>query len=125
MDADHIALLQKNLLAEKAVLEAELSKIATKNPAIEGDWTALPPEVSDSTDTMDEKAQNVTDYEERRAIEHSLELRLREIDDTLKKLTMGTYGICNTCANPIDAKRLAAMLVVNTCYSCANKSSFA
>lgn len=125
MDANQTAQLKKTLLEERTKIETELQRIATKNPNIKGDWTAFPPDKADPSDTMDERAQNVTDFEERRAVEQSFELRLKAIDETLQKLDAGTYGICSNCRSPIDKKRLEAMLIVKHCFDCANKTTIA
>lgn len=124
MDQQHVQQLKKTLLEEKAKIEAELSRTAKKNPAIKGDWTTSPRDIADPSDSLDEKAQDVTNLEERRAIEQNLELRLKEIDDTLRQLEQGTYGVCTNCSNPIDTKRLQAIPVVKLCMDCANKVTF-
>lgn len=125
MDQKQIQQLRKTLLDEKAVLEQQLNHIAKKNPMIKGDWTAVTSDLVDPSDTLDEKAQNVTSFEERRAVEQSLELRLKEIEATLQQLEQGTYGICSNCGSPIDKKRLQAMSVVKMCFDCATKTSLA
>jgi|SRR3989344_2376755 len=121
MDEQKKQQLKKQLLEERARLESQLASIATKNPAIKGDWTVLPKDVSDLSDSLDDKAQDVTKFEEQRAIEQSLELRLKDIDETLVKLDNNTYGICNNCSTAIAPKRLLATLAVNLCFDCASK----
>ena len=123
MDQQHLQQLKKTLLEEKASIEAELSRTAKKNPVIKGDWTTSPRDIADPSDTLDEKAQDVTNFEERRAIEQNLELRLKEIDDTLQQLELGTYGVCVNCARPIDEKRLQAISAVMLCIDCATKAT--
>lgn len=114
MDAKKNAQLKLALLNEKMVIEEQLSQNNTKYVDIES---------SDPTDTQDEKAQTITDFEERRAVEQTLELRLKEIIDTLFKLEAGTYGFCSNCKAPIDKKRLAAMVVVKHCFTCAQRAT--
>ena len=123
MDPKQAVQLKKTLLEERAKIEAELERIAKRNPAIKGDWTAKQYDENGISDTLDEKAQDVTNFEERRAVEQNLELRLKEIDVTLSKLAQGTYGICSNCKSPIDEKRIEAMLIVEHCFSCAQKSN--
>ncbi|MEK7615916.1 MAG: TraR/DksA C4-type zinc finger protein [Patescibacteria group bacterium] len=125
MDKQQTEQLKKSLLQEKAALEAQLSQIAKKNPAVKGDWTSVPQDISDPADSLDEKAQTVTNLEERRAIEQNLELRLKEIDETLEKLDKGSYGICSNCNLPIDKKRLIAKPAVKFCIVCATKTTLA
>ncbi len=108
MDAQQKAKLKKQLLEKRATLKAQ---------------TTLPHDIADPSDTLDEKATDVTNLEQERAVEQSLELQLREIDQTLQKLDEGTYGICTTCNVVIEKKRLQAMPVVQRCFDCANKAT--
>jgi RNA polymerase-binding transcription factor DksA len=112
--------LTEKLLAEKKEIENQLSNFANKNPLIEGDYQTRFNK-SDQSDTLDEKARNITDYEEERAVEQNLEVRLKEINETLEKLEKGTYGICDKCSSPIDPKRLVVIPVARFCVDCANK----
>ena len=116
--------LIKSLDEEKAVIEGELNKIAKINPVVKNDYQAIFPKV-DQADTSDEKAHSVTDYEEERAIEQNLELRLKDINETLQKLSEGTYGYCSNCKTPIEEKRLKAMPVANLCFDCASNTGLA
>jgi len=115
--------LKELLLKEKAAIEAELAKFADKNPLIEDDYKTRFPKIADASDTSDERAQDVTEYERERAIEQNLELRLKEISDTMKKLDGDEYGLCSNCQLPIEKPRLQAMPTVSSCFSCASKTS--
>lgn len=101
--------LKKQLLEERKALVAQ---------------TSLPHEIADPSDTLDEKATDVTNLEQQRAVDQSLDLRLKEIDEALRKLDDGTYGICTTCSTPIQEKRLHAMPIVQKCVECAQKATF-
>jgi RNA polymerase-binding transcription factor len=37
-----------------------------------------------------------------------VDAELKDIDDALRKLEQGTYGICEACGKPIDPERLEA-----------------
>ena len=115
--------LKTLLLKEKATLENELSKFADKNPDIEGDYKTRFPKIADASDTVDERAQDVTEYERDRAVEQNLELRLKEINETLEKLESGDYGICSNCKSPIEPARIKAMPIVTACFNCAKNST--
>ncbi|MEX1063904.1 MAG: TraR/DksA C4-type zinc finger protein [Candidatus Paceibacterota bacterium] len=121
MNPKELQKLKESLLKEKEVLETELGRIATKNPDIEGDYQAHFHK-PDQSDTLDEKAHSITDYEEERAVEQSLELRLKDINETLKKLEGDKYGDCETCMAPIDKKRLEVIPVAKFCVDCAKKA---
>ena len=114
MDQQHANQLTQTLLEEKKQIEGQIDLMSKKNPD----------DIADASDTLDEKAQDVTNMDERRAVEQNLELRLREIEETLAKLDAGTYGICSNCKSPIDEKRIQAMPIVQFCFDCANKVTF-
>ena len=70
---------------EKEIIEVELGRFTTKNPVVKGDYRAVFPK-SDQSDTLDEQAHSVTEYEQDMEIEQNLELRLREINETLAQI---------------------------------------
>lgn len=45
--------------------------------------------------------------------------RLRDLDDALSRAGAGTYGVCETCGNPIPPDRLEARPHARTCVGCA------
>ena len=44
--------------------------------------------------------------------------KLTHVDDALKRIENGTYGICESCEEEIDKERLAAMPFTKLCLSC-------
>jgi len=44
--------------------------------------------------------------------------KLALVDDALKRIDAGTYGICESCDEEIDKERLSAMLFTKLCLSC-------
>lgn len=44
--------------------------------------------------------------------------KLTLVDDALKRIENGTYGICESCEEDIDKERLAAMPFTKLCLSC-------
>ena len=44
--------------------------------------------------------------------------KLTYVDDALKRLELGTYGICESCDEEIDRERLLAMPFTKLCLSC-------
>ena len=44
--------------------------------------------------------------------------KLTLVDDALKRIETGTYGICESCEEEIDKERLAAMPFTKLCLSC-------
>lgn len=43
---------------------------------------------------------------------------LKKIDEALARIEDGTYGICESCGNPINIKRLEARPVTTLCIEC-------
>jgi RNA polymerase-binding protein DksA len=54
------------------------------------------------------------------ALVRQAEHHLEEIEAALKRLDAGTYGSCEACGNPIDAKRLEARPAARVCILCAS-----
>jgi len=44
--------------------------------------------------------------------------KLTYVDDALKRIELGTYGICESCEEIIDKERLMAMPFTKLCLSC-------
>lgn len=115
--------LKNLLLKEKEVIENELAKFADKDERVKGNYNARFPKIADASDTVDERAQDVTEYEREQAVEQNLELRLKEIRETLEKIEEGSYGLCSNCKSPIEKARLKAMPIVTSCFNCAKNST--
>ncbi|MFC1485291.1 TraR/DksA family transcriptional regulator [bacterium] len=74
-------------------------------------------EVGDSIDIASESAEKelmfeLTDHER---------VMLYEIDNALKKIQHGTYGICEECEAEIFEARLKVMPAARFCIDCQNK----
>jgi RNA polymerase-binding transcription factor DksA len=41
------------------------------------------------------------------------------VRQALRRIESGDYGVCVSCREPIDPKRLAAMPTADTCIACA------
>ena len=46
-------------------------------------------------------------------------VRIAEIDDALRRVDAGTYGVCEQCRRPIASDRLAARPFARRCIACA------
>ena len=110
MDKNTIKILEDNLKNQKKDLENELSKFAEKDKNLEGDWdTKFPKTSSDAGNAaLEAGADEVEEYSTLLAMEHKLELRLKDIDDALAKIDKDSYGLCERCNKPIPEDRLKA-----------------
>ncbi|MDA8099720.1 MAG: RNA polymerase-binding protein DksA [Nitrospiraceae bacterium] len=43
---------------------------------------------------------------------------LKKIDEAIARIDDGSYGVCESCGNPIGMKRLAARPVTTLCIEC-------
>lgn len=102
--------LKSKLLAEKSRLEAELSRMGTPTGA-EGDYEM---KFDDLGNDPDENATEVEEYVDTVAVEGSLEGRLKDVNDALAKMEVGTYGVCEKTGEMIPIDRLMAYPAART-----------
>ncbi len=110
MDQKLLEELKSKLLKEKADLEEQLSRFATKTA--DGEYKAKFPD--DVGDEQSENAIEVEEYADRIALEKSLENQLKDINDALKKMDNGTYGKDEETGEDIDIERLKAYPAART-----------
>jgi len=123
MDKKHIAKLKKALEERQGLITKQLENIAQKNPDVQDDWKAIYKKDGTSS-SMDEQAQSVTAWEKARALEHSLELKLRDIKKSLDMIEQGKYGLCKACGVEISQQRLEAVPATIHCRNCMNDEVF-
>ncbi len=104
--------LKQSLAEERTRLVAELASFAAPDPQTRGDWdTRFPrtPELASmSHAAQDEQADLREEYETEIAQEHTLELRLAEVEAALKRIERGEFGQCRSCGRAIPEERLMA-----------------
>lgn len=105
---------KNKLIEEKESLEADLNNLGIPNPNRDDDWFAKPSDTS-TVDTRDEVAERMEEMGERKAMENTLEPRLRAVNLALKKIDEGNYGHCEICNEEIDEARLNANPAARTC----------
>lgn len=64
-------------------------------------------------------ASEVYETEKNYALKENEEHILNQIEDALKKMQDGSYGICNHCHKPIEEDRLEALPYTALCAKCA------
>ncbi len=76
-------------------------------------------EPSTSEDRVDDNfadlGQVAAEQGENQALAAQLRVELAEVDRALQKLDDGTYGLCETCGEPIAPARLEAMPAARFC----------
>jgi DnaK suppressor protein len=80
---------------------------------------------------MTDEQENFPDPNDRASLEsdRNFELRIRDrerkliakMQEAIKRIDDGTFGICDTCGGPISEKRLTARPVTTQCIDCKTK----
>lgn len=68
-----------------------------------------PTELSEGPQDFEESAIDENEMVDERVILMNNQALLEEVEDALKRLEQGTYGICVVCGQPIPEKRLEAI----------------
>lgn len=112
---------KKQLEQKRAELENSLNTFADKDQKLKGDWDSKYPDYSkdDLNTNLEEEADEVAEYVTQLPIEHSFELRLKDINEALAKIQQGTYGKCAKCGESIPQKRLDAYPEAKHCLKCS------
>ncbi|MHC1578309.1 MAG: TraR/DksA family transcriptional regulator [Dehalococcoidia bacterium] len=66
----------------------------------------------------EEGADEASELEKRLALRQRLEESLKEVEHALEKYEAGTYGLCDSCGQPIEQARLEAMPQASLCLKC-------
>ncbi len=66
----------------------------------------------------EEGADEASELEKRLALEERLGESLNEVEHALQKYEAGTYGLCDSCGQPIEKARLEAIPQASLCLSC-------
>ena len=71
----------------------------------------------------EEEATESFELEKRLALEKRMKDQLADIECALHKFDEGTYGLCDSCGQPIDPDRLEALPQARLCLSCKAKNA--
>jgi len=71
----------------------------------------------------EEEATETFELEKRLALEKRVREQLAEVEHALHKFEEGTYGLCESCGQPIDPARLEALPQAKLCMSCKAKQA--
>lgn len=115
MDKKIIEELRKKLEREKNSVQKELETFARKDDVPKGDWETKYPNRENGT--MEEEADEVQEYGNMLPVEYSLELKLKDINEALAKISRRPeeYGKCGKCGKNIEEERLKAVPEAKFC----------
>ncbi len=109
--------LHERLLRERDHLEHEISLLGVgiRSDVFQGD------EQDGADQHPADDASELFEREKNLAVQRTLEASLQEVHDSLRKFDEGTYGLCETCGQPIAEKRLEAFPAATHCIDCQTK----
>ncbi|MFH1036566.1 MAG: TraR/DksA C4-type zinc finger protein [Patescibacteria group bacterium] len=113
--------LKQKLEQERNAVEEHLKKFATKDEKIAGDWDTRFPKLdahSIGSSGLETAADEVEEYSTLLPVEHSLEIRLKNINTALEKIEKGGYGKCEKCGKEIPSERLEVSPESRFCLDC-------
>ena len=111
MTANHKKLRAK-LEVEKQRLIEELDSLQTNVPSSEERREGSP------FGKREEEATETLELEKRLSLENRTRQELAGIEHALEKFEKGTYGLCDSCGQPIAPERLEALPQASLCVDC-------
>lgn len=118
MDKKKLAAFKKRLLEEKERLESEFSELQENNL---GETQS---ETSGENSYNDHFADSGTATFERErdlSLERNIKDILRRVNEALKRIEEGKYGVCDICGQEIGMARLKVLPYANLCIECKKK----
>ena len=107
-----VADIEVSLRARRDELNSELERLI--EPPAEGVNVGFGKRVGDGTTEAVERLATT-------ATARSIAASIKDIDRALVKIDDGTYGVCDSCGDPIGEARLEALPAASSCVTCASK----
>lgn len=114
-----IVQIKENLLVEKKRLEEELGRLGKKTTDETG--TVYKAAWEEYGSSEEENAAEVTAYTDSLGLTFALEKELKEVDESLQRMSEGSYGVCADCGKDIAEPRLMARPMSVLCVACQSK----
>ena len=105
-------LLRARLENERGRLTEELEQLKASVPSMEERREGSP------FGKREEEATETLELEKRLALERRIREQSAEVEHALSKFEEGTYGLCDSCGQPIDPARLEALPQASLCLNC-------
>lgn len=110
-------MLQQDLIQIQQALIARRKEILAHLSELENGWH----ELQERDIEMEEEAQKLTLAEAFDRLDERGKAAIEAIDLALSKIRQGSYGICESCEDPIALKRLAVLPTARLCLDCARE----
>ena len=105
------------LLEERKRLKDELSEMEEHQLKTEEKPVA---DAANEDDLVD-VATETFEREKELALESGVQGILQMVEEALRKIQKGTYGVCESCGKPIDGNRLRAIPYARLCIKCKER----
>lgn len=106
---------QNKLEKEQEEIQEQLSRSGVKKTENPNNFDPYLPQLGVSDD---DNAVEVENYLNGVAVQEMLEHRLEEIVEAIQKIKTNSYGICETCKNQIEMKKLEVNPAADYCINC-------
>jgi RNA polymerase-binding transcription factor DksA len=104
-DQSLLSTVRSDLSAERERLDAQIASLEPGHGAASPDFD----------DNFADSGQVAAEQGENQALAAPLRQELAEVESALAKLDDGTYGLCETCGQPIAEARLEVMPAARYC----------
>jgi DnaK suppressor protein len=103
----------------KSRLEAELKRLNEELEQLEASVTPSDERREGSPfGKREEEATEALELEKRLVLERRIKEQIVGVEHALHKFEEGTYGLCDSCGQPIDPARLEAIPEASLCIKC-------
>lgn len=102
--------IKNKLEKEIKDIQAELSVYKSEDPLADPEQNA--------SSTVDDAVTVTEGHDRVVATRLELKQRLNELENTVKKISEGSYGICDKCGEKISRERLEALPTARFCLKC-------
>jgi RNA polymerase-binding transcription factor DksA len=106
---------KSKLEVEKEKIQKELSSFGVAKSNDPNNYDSYIPEIGLS---QEDNVQEMAEYINRISSESLLENRLKEINQAIHKIKVGTFGICEECKKEIEVKKLEINPAADFCIDC-------
>ncbi|OGY22047.1 MAG: hypothetical protein A2126_04750 [Candidatus Woykebacteria bacterium GWB1_45_5] len=107
--------IKKKLLAERKSLQNQLAVYKSEDPLLD-------PEQNISN-TIDDVITVAEGHDRIVATRLELKQRLVEVNEALRKIEEGGYGVCEKCQGKINKERLEVLPTAKLCLGCETESN--
>lgn len=108
-----------NPMLDSATLNVEREQLLSQRDELISDIHLLKDSLLGEVDVdLDEGDPDVVEREKSAALLSTLEASLASVEDALRAIDRGTYGVCERCGKPIPPERLEVKPDATMCVSC-------